>query len=422
MSSPQAEWSRKGHPHPPGTDEDRALDQALRRADDLLAASLRAEDHTRRRQRRLYLGGGVAMTVFAVGLAIALYAQSGSGIKPAKLPRPTTTEAEAPRKLATDADRARAQTLAQAGWQLWNAGQFLPASGKFEEALELDPQNADTWNGLGWARFNGQAFAEAEAAFSRALELQPKHPATLNGMGQLNFARRNYVEAEKFLLQAAPQAPAAWYALARLYLLTNQFDKAARWINKIAASGDQDPLLTELKAAAKSRTLSTELRQKIEPPTLTESAGDVAQGWQQLNSGRRDEARATFEAAVNSHPENADAHNGLGWYWLLSNEAQTARPSFERALELQPLHAGALNGLARAHYALDEVDQAVKVWRRMVAEIPGVHAGTVGLAEVYLEREEFGLAVPLWEQLVAAEPANEAWRKKLKLAQQGAGQ
>jgi Flp pilus assembly protein TadD len=222
-------------------EEQTRLEDALRRADELLATSLKSEE--RRRWRRniviFSLGGLIMLT--ALGVLLLCWAGDN---KP------------------TAADQQKAAQVSQEGWQLWKGQQYGPAIDKFQEAVKLDPKNVNAWNGLGWAQFNSGQIVEAKTSFNKLLELDPKFvaglnglgwaqfnsgeyqnseatfrslikieptiPGGLNGLGQLYLAQRKYDEAEKYLLKATPQAPAAWYGLARLYLLQGKFDDAAK--------------------------------------------------------------------------------------------------------------------------------------------------------------------------------------------------
>jgi len=69
-----------------------------------------------------------------------------------------------------------------------------------------------------------------------------------------------------YLLRAAPQAPAAWFGLARLYLLEGKFEQSEIWAQKIMDSGQADDIAKKMLEAAKAKQLSEELRRLIEPP------------------------------------------------------------------------------------------------------------------------------------------------------------
>lgn len=395
-------------------DEDARLDAAMARGDDLLIGSLQALERRRRRTQLLWITGGLAM-VTAICLLIASISNQPTGEKQTAA-APVVLAAAPAEKPSAQRNPERAVTLTQEGWQLWQQQQLVPAVEKFTAALELDPDNTNALNGLGWARLNGGEPGPAREAFERLLKLEPKHAAALNGLGQIALAERDYAAAEKHLLKAAPTAPAAWYGLSRVYLLTGKYDQATKWLRKIAASGEKDPNVAAMLAAAKAKELPAGLRQQIEPPEISEAAKRVAEGWRLMNQGRAADAKASFEDALAAAPEDAAALNGLGWLLLNGNDPSGAAAYFERGLKSDAQAAGAMNGLGRARYLSGDVEGAIAVWEAMVEKIPGIHAGTANLADAYLETERFDQAAPLLEQLAAAEPNNAQFKEKLARA------
>ncbi|MGB8170385.1 MAG: tetratricopeptide repeat protein [Chthoniobacteraceae bacterium] len=157
--------------------------------------------------------------------------------------------------------------LSQQGWQLLQSGKQVEATAKFQEAVKLAPKDANAWNGLGWASFNSGHAADAEKAFETVIAIAPEHPAALNGLGQISLSRREYAKAEPVLLKAAAQmASAAWYGLARLYLLEGRFAEAEKWAQILDDSGQGDAVAKKMLDAAKEKKLSDGLRMTIEPP------------------------------------------------------------------------------------------------------------------------------------------------------------
>ena len=70
---------------------------------------------------------------------------------------------------------------------------------------------------LGQAEQDVNSLSAVQSAFD--VTGQSGIPGALNGLGQVYLAQRKYSAAETYLLKAAPQAPAAWYGLTKLYLL-----------------------------------------------------------------------------------------------------------------------------------------------------------------------------------------------------------
>jgi Flp pilus assembly protein TadD len=376
------------------------LDQAMRRGDQLLVASLQEEEKHRRRQRNFFLfGGGIVM--MATLCAVAFYF---GALEPA------------------NANADKAANLTQQGWRLWQKQEFGEAAKQFEQAVDLDIKNVSAWNGLGWARFNLGERATAAKAFGKAIELEPSYPAALNGLGQLSLLERKYGDAEKYLLKAAPQAPAAWYGLARVYLLEGKYSEAAKWAKKVIDTGEADEITTAMLKAAEAKSLPDELRKQIEPPApvAAKPAGDanVGRAWQLMNQGRLADARAMFETLLKKSPDDANALNGMGWLLFNAGDGEKAKPYFERAIKADKKAAGSMNGLARILYAEGKKDEAVKLWEQMVKDFPGANAGTYGLADAYLEKGEFKKAIPLLEELHKAEPGDKQIEAKLKRARE----
>jgi tetratricopeptide (TPR) repeat protein/tRNA A-37 threonylcarbamoyl transferase component Bud32 len=339
--------------------------------------------------------------------------------------RPPAAATEAARPLSDEERIERGEALSVEGYALWRQQKLSDAIDKFEQAVALDPQSANAWNGLGWARFNSGQTETAVEAFEKAVKLERNHPAALNGLGQAYFYYGELEKAEPYLLKAAPQAPIAAYGLGKLYLLQGKFDDAAKWLPKAMASDQpNDPLLQQMIAAAKSKELPDELRQRLEPQGKRET-GDgpaaAAEGWQRFNEGKLRLAEISFRRALAKQPDNPQALNGLGFCLLASGNWADGKPLFEKCLSLAPNEIGAKNGLARCLKAEGKVDNAIAMWKEIHAKYPGT-AATGELATTYLERGEYEKAVPLYEQLVAAMPDNAQLREGLKAAHQGAAQ
>ena len=317
------------------TDEDVRLDRAMLQTDERLIASLKRDEQRRRHRRRWWVGGAIVILA-VMGVTIGLMTAS-PGTKPAA---------------TVEADLAKAATLNQKGWELWRQQKYIEAEAAFTKAVKLDPELENAWNGLGWSRFNQGNAVEAEEAFTRCVKLEPKHGAALNGLGQVYLSQREYKKAEEPLLKAAELgASAAWYGLTRLYLLTEQFDKAVTWAEKAVKDQPNDETLKKMLAAAKAKKLEPELRKLIEPPDPKAQSAEARRGWMFFGRGDMKRAVVEFEKAVKANPNEANAHNGLGFCLVNQGNAAEAKKHFEICLKLEPKHVGAMNGLARCRWS-----------------------------------------------------------------------
>lgn len=323
----------------------------------------------------------------------------------------------------TPNDQVKAAELVQRGWKLWEQQSWNDSEIAFAEAARLDPARADAWNGLGWARFNAGKQDEAVEAFTKCVQLEPANPAALNGLGQAAFMNREYDRAEQFFLKA-PAASAAWYGLARLYLLQGRFGDAEKYAKKVLGQQPSDRLAQQILAAAKAKKLDNGLKQLLEPPAtpkpgvpgqLDAFSSETQQGWALLQQGKMEEAIGKFRLALQRNPDELAAHNGLGFALINRGDAAEAQKHFEFFLKCEPNAAGPLNGLARCQMAEGNLDDAIATWEKM-DKLPGldsVHAGTFGLAEAYLAKKDYAKATVQLEKLVQDDPDNAELKQKL---------
>jgi serine/threonine protein kinase/tetratricopeptide (TPR) repeat protein len=198
-----------------------------------------------------------------VKLNVAIEGKGTLWIKDVELLKAPSKPVEDPVYPSPDSSIA---SLLRQGWTHWGKGEMDDARRTFEQVVRLDPNNDNAWNGLGWANFNSGKVPPAEKAFQRAVALNPRHPAALNGLGQIKLDQRKYDEAETYFLKAGPTASAAWFGLARLYLLQGKYELAEKWAQKIVDSGQGNDDTRQMLKAAKDKRLSDELRKLIEPP------------------------------------------------------------------------------------------------------------------------------------------------------------
>jgi tetratricopeptide (TPR) repeat protein len=202
--------------------------------------------------------------------------------------------------------------------------------------------------------------------------------------------------------------------------LQKKFDAAEKWAKKGVASGEADDAAKRILQAAKDKQLSDEPRSLIEPTRADAESAKIAQAWQLMNQGQRDEAKTILDACLAKAPKDAAALNALGWYHLIGGDLDSAKPFFEKSIAADPQSAGAMNGLARVLKAQGDDAGAIKLWEEMVKKFPGPNAGTAGLADAYLEKDAFKKAIPLYEELVKAEPDDPQFKAKLEQARKGA--
>ena len=406
--------------------EELALDSALEESTPILAESLQRAEQARRRKRRLIAGGLIMLLLGASIVASLVLTAAEPGETKA------VVQTEKPQVSIDQFEEAvESEALGQKGWQLWSEQKYAEAAQQFVAAIKLDPKSPSHWNGLGWSLFHSGQRDKAADAFNQCLKLDENWQAATNGLGQIAYAKRDYLQAKEWFLKA-PNASAAQHTLICVYLLTGEYEKAAKLSAELLQAlpeGIEDPSiatqrawLAELNAAAVLKDIPDALRQQIEPPLL--KTGDAAkaealanQGQQLLDEHKLRTAELVYIEAIEDDPSLVSAHNGLGWALLRQERYTEAQPHLEKAIELQPGHAYAMNGLAFCRQNQGDLDTAIKLWEKILEADDGPRPPCeYFLARAYVMRGEHAKAIPLLEQVVQNEPANTEARKLLDKA------
>ncbi|MES1207291.1 MAG: tetratricopeptide repeat protein, partial [Pseudomonadota bacterium] len=90
-------------------------------------------------------------------------------------------------------------------------------------------------------------------------------------------------------------------------------------------------------------------------------------GRAQLVLGKRKDAIASFEKAVELNPESSYARNNLGLALIYDKRYEEAADSLEQAVELEPVEAYMWNNLGMAYEQLDRLDDARDAYDKAVA-------------------------------------------------------
>jgi tetratricopeptide (TPR) repeat protein len=267
-------------------EEEGRLDAAMQKADDLLVNSLKRDETMRK--YRVIIG---ILAVLVVGLMFTVIVMMTS--------RPSS-----PRQVSLE--KSDPEVLTQEGWELWQQRKMREAEMKFDEATKGNPKLSNAWNGLGWARFNSGKTDAAITAFAKCVELEPNHPAALNGLGQAYYAKNQFDKAEPFFVKAANnKASAAWWGLAKMYLLQGKFEEAQKWAQKLVDAGETtaQPLLD----AAKAKQVPDGLREQITPMAAGSArAPKLSEG----NRGYQPRLQPSAEGRLESGGEDPAGRNG----------------------------------------------------------------------------------------------------------------
>jgi len=90
-------------------------------------------------------------------------------------------------------------------------------------------------------------------------------------------------------------------------------------------------------------------------------------GRAQLVLGKRKDAIASFEKAVELNPQSSYARNNLGLALIYNKRYEEAVDSLEQAVELEPVEGYMWNNLGMAYEQLDRLDDARDAYEKAVA-------------------------------------------------------
>jgi Flp pilus assembly protein TadD len=100
--------------------------------------------------------------------------------------------------------------------------------------------------------------------------------------------------------------------------------------------------------------------------TPKRSAAWNVRGRAELRVGKRKDAIASFEKAVELNPKNGFARNNLGLALIYDKQYEKAVDSLEEAVELEPVTAYMWNNLGMAYEQLDRLEEARDAYAKAV--------------------------------------------------------
>jgi tetratricopeptide (TPR) repeat protein len=121
-------------------------------------------------------------------------------------------------------------------------------------------------------------------------------------------------------------------------------------------------------------------------------------------AGKRDEAIAAFERAIQLKPLEPTFHNSLGTVFGGMRQNESAMKEYQRAIQLKPDYADAWNNLGaalREMGRLEEAAEAIGKALELQPQLPGAH---LNLAIVRTDQERFSEAIESYGRAIAVRP------------------
>lgn len=127
-----------------------------------------------------------------------------------------------------------------------------------------------------------------------------------------------------------------------------------------------------------------------------------------LDAGRRDEAIARLEAAIERYPAYSRGHYNLGLMRMDGGRPEAAAAAFERALELQPSHSGSWANLGKVRFQQRDYAQAREALEQAIRFQPDARNARLRLGLTHRLTGDLAAAQERFAELLALKPGSEA--------------
>jgi tetratricopeptide (TPR) repeat protein len=210
---------------------------------------------------------------------------------------------------------------------------YEEAVAEYEAAWSLEPNDFAALVYLGEVYLGLNREDDAEVVYGRALALSPGSPSAMAGLGNLALRRRDYEKAVVYFTSALASVPAAnrlHYSLAMAYRGLGRLEDAKYHLGRRGTVGltPRDPLLEELEVLREGERVH------------------LVRGRLAFASERYEEARQSFQRAVDAAPESVRSIINLGTALARTGDTEGAMEQYEKAIELDPTNLTAPFNLA----------------------------------------------------------------------------
>lgn len=179
----------------------------------------------------------------------------------------------------------------------------LAFSDEFVAMLGNERYGWQVFNKMGWEYFHRREYPLARGLFQTALNREPENSESLKGLGYVFHKFKDYQLAELNLYESLKH--------------------------------NRHPTTVE-ETLTGSETTS---------PVAIQTNARTKLGRVMLEQKKFDKALELFQKSKKNHPDWPEISDGLGWVYLGLGKLDQARASFNKAIQFQPLHPHSRKGL-----------------------------------------------------------------------------
>jgi tetratricopeptide (TPR) repeat protein len=293
-----------------------------------------------------------------------------------------------------------------------NAGDPKSAEGPLEELVKRQPSPV-AYELLGKAYFQDKDFSRASESFAKLVEIAPKEPRAHQSLGSSLAAEGKIQEAIPHLEEALRLDPKYLEPLAllaaidaRQQRLGSAVSRVQRQIGLIDPSARHQVLLGQLYAASNQLDNAEKAYLKA-----TEIDPELSVAYSALigllvRGGRVNEALAELEKGLAQSPKNVPLMVLKGMLQQQQGSIDDAKKTYEQALQINPRAAVAANNLAYIYQEQGNLEEALRlaeIAREQVPDSPDI-ADTLGW--ILYKRGTYDRALGLLKEAAAKKPEN----------------
>jgi len=255
----------------------------------------------------------------------------------------------------------------------------------FEKELNLEPASSRACVGLGESFYAQEQYEAAKTMFEWAVKNDPQNQVAINSLVKVN-KMLNLSNNDNSLIEQ------------------KSFDEKIEELFEAAYS------FYEQKLFAESLSILTELgkfvetcTEEIHPETMVAIVN--LSGYNYLGLNDIDNARESFESALNSNPSSSSACEGLAEIYARFEMNTEAKTMFEWAVKNNPENSKAVTALAKVNQKLGFARTHNSLLLKNVNPIRQLEA-KLELAEELIEKEKNNEAEALLLEILESEPSN----------------
>jgi tetratricopeptide (TPR) repeat protein len=299
--------------------------------------------------------------------------------------------------------------------------------------VKASPSSPEIHFQLGMVALAENRYKDAEDSFKRAYELNPANSRGLMGMVETDMAQNKTDAALQMLLAESKKSPN------RMDLLVGLGNTAVRAGRYDEAVGYYQRVLDGLDKNSNSRgeiylRMGETYRRKGDDnnaiAALQKARTALPESEMVLNNlalvldhgGRRNEARAVYEALVRMDPNNAVALNNLAYLMVETGlDSDVALSYAQRAKQLLPNMSEVSDTLGWIYLKKAQYDYAVNAFLELVVKEPGHSTYHYHLAMAYKQKGDKGKAIEQLHDALKDNPTSEEHQKISEMLSQLGG-